>query len=207
MKNRRRNYFDHDNPHFKRLHPMLLDIFSTGMIEADRKKLVIASILAIIGIPYSVILAIVFNLINLVILGVSLLILWSHLMALQPLATVLVYTALLAIFYRDIKQILLELSINSLAIISGGRFFGWLGAGFLKVNLIPSTILHSRYMEAVIVYMMACAPSENSTKFDNAVELYTRAHDEKTKLEFDAMVSEYWRSRTIDDSGASFESK
>ena len=105
---------------------MLLDIFSTGMIEADRKKLVIASILAIIGIPYLVMLAIVLNLINLVILGVSLLILWSHLMALQPLATVLVYVALLAIFYRYIKQILLALSINSLAIISGGRFFGWL---------------------------------------------------------------------------------
>ena len=77
----------------------------------------------------------------------------------------------------------------------------------MKGNLIPSTILHSGYMEEVIVYMMACAPSENSTKFDNAVELYTRAHDEETKLEFDAMVSEYWRSRTINDSGASFESK
>lgn len=192
MGSRRRIVLGTDNELFKSLHPLLLDIFCKGVLNAESRCLVTGAGVGVLFLPFSIPSIIAFNAINIAILLLAWLLLNEQIAALGPLGTMLVAGGFLAIFYRDIYAELENVFLNFLILLTGGGFLRWACKGYLSHATLRQKLLVGRGMERVTAYMIACTPVDTRANWDNAMDLYSESNNPKKEAELRQFIEEYW---------------
>lgn len=91
-----------DNPLFKKIYPVLLDIFCRGVLAADSKQLMLGSALSILTSPAGWVVLIFRKLPHLVIITIVWWLLGTEIRALGVSEHVLLALAFIAIFYMEL---------------------------------------------------------------------------------------------------------
>lgn len=189
---RRRIVLDTDNELFKSLHPLLLDIFCKGVLNAESRRLATGAGMGILFLPFSIPSIIAFNAINILILLLALFLLNEQIAALGPLGTILIAGGFLAVFYRDIHAELENVFLNLLILLTGGGFLRWVCKGYLSHATLRQKLLVSRGMERVTAYMIVCTPVDSKANWDYAMDLYLESNKPKKEAELRRFIEGYW---------------
>ena len=117
---------------FKKLHPIILDIFCNGIAKTEPKTLVLGALGSIPLIPFDLAVSIVTKSIHLLILFLTWWFLSADLETYPAVEKILLTLALLAIFYKDLYEEIVSILLYMLIIITNGKFMYWLCEGYLS---------------------------------------------------------------------------
>ncbi len=164
---------DEDNPLWRKAHPVLLQIFCRGVQAAESKQLILGALISIAMRPVTLVTAIFFNAIHIAILMAVWWFLRDYIAEFGSLDYVILTVGMIAIFYKDIYDSLLDLLLYILVLITGGRFLRWMCTGYLSGTPFRQNILtKNEGMAAFVAGMVAVIPRQFRDKYDEIMDLY-----------------------------------
>lgn len=180
-----------DNDLFRKLHPILLDVFSRGVLAGQSKQLVLAAALSIATSPFAWIVVVFKKAIHLAILFAAYWFLRDEIAQLGVLGKVLIAVALIAIFYKELYEELLQIVIYILIIATGGGFLRWICAGYLAGNGFRQQWLTLRPMEGVVGTMVAAISRSHRDHYEKMMDLYLESNQPENEEQLNRLIEEY----------------
>jgi hypothetical protein len=180
-----------DNDLFRKLHPILLDIFSRGVLAGQSKKLMLAAFLSIVTSPFAWAVLVFKKAIHLAILFAVYWFLREEIAHLGALGNVLIAVAIVAIFYKELYNELVQLILYILVIVTGGGFLRWICRGYLAGNGFRQQWLTLRPMEGVVGTMVAAISKEYRDQYDKLMDLYLESNQSGNEDDLNHLMEEY----------------
>jgi len=180
-----------DNDLFRKLHPILLDVFSRGVLAGQTKQLVLAAALSIASSLFAWVVVVFKKLIHLAILFAAYWFLRDEIAHLGVLGNVLIAVAIIAIFYKELYEELLQIVIYILIIVSGGGFLRWICAGYLAGNGFRQQWLTLRPMEGVVGTMVAAISESHRDQYEKMMDLYLESNQPENEENLNRLIEQY----------------
>ncbi len=178
---------------FKKLYPILLDVFCKGIIKTESKKLVLAAIGIFAFIPYDIVIIIVHRSIHLLILFLAWWVLKDDLANYQALEKIMITLALLAIFYKDIYDEIVSLLLNFSIVVTKGKFMYWLCEGYLSAKGFRHNSFTGKYIEQLVTLYVAILPVEFRDQYDELLTLHAGSNKPENEEKLTRLIEEYWQ--------------
>ena len=181
------------DPHddlFKKVHPVLLDIFCHGVLAAESKWLVSGALLSVIGSPLGWVVAVFKKAIDLAILAAVWWFLSDQIAQYPSLGYMFVVLAIVAIFYRDLHDELRDIFLYCLVIVSGGRFLRWMCAGYLTGGGFRQQFFKDS-METVTASMVPSVPNPYRDQYQELMDLYFGSNQRTNEEKLNRRLEEY----------------
>ena len=118
-----------DDALWQKTHPVLLDIFCRGVQAAAPRRLTLQALLNIAIAPTVWLLIVATKAIHMAILLTAW---WILRDALDPYDVVVLALGVLAVFYKDIYNELVDLLLRFLVFLTGSNFLRWVCSGYLS---------------------------------------------------------------------------
>ena len=166
----KRIIFDADNPLFRKVHPVVLHIFCRGVKAAESKRLMLGALVSIATSPLGWVILIFKKTIHLAILLVAWWFLRDFVAQFGPLDHVLLTIGIIAIYYKNIYDELLDLFLNVLVLATGGGFLRWVCTGYLSGTGFRQKLLTIKPMEALVGTMVAVIPNRYRDRYDEIMD-------------------------------------
>ena len=177
---------------------MLLDIFCRGVLAAESRRLMLGALLSIASSPVGWVVLVSKKVIHLAILLAMWWFLREEIARYGSLGYMFVALAVIAIFYKEIYNELLELVIYFLVIVTGGRFLRWMCAGYLEGTGLRQQYLISAPMEMVVGCMVLVIPNRYRNQYDELIDLYFESNQPNNEKRLNSLLEEY--SQTFEQS-------
>ncbi len=165
-----------DDGLFKKLHPVLLDIFCLGVRDAKSKHIALCSLLMLAYTPISLVTSIIFsfaNYIPLIIFGV----IFSNEINQAGIDTSLfIGISVLLVNYKDFVTESTLIIGNAINVFTGGDALKILCSSYLKGGYFSEMFLASEKMSFPITSFIAVIPKKYGNKYEQLIELYTIAN-------------------------------
>ena len=178
---------------FKKLYPILLDVFCKGIIKTESKKLVLAAIGIFALIPYDIVIIIVHRSIHLLMLFLAWWVLKDDLATYQALEKIMITLALLAIFYKDIYDEIVSLLLNFSIVVTKGKFMYWLCEGYLSAKGFRHNSFTGKYIEQLVTLYVAILPVEFRDQYDELLNLHAGSNKPENEEKLTRLIEEYWQ--------------
>ena len=185
-----------DNDLLRKTHPVLLDIFSRGVLETQSQRLVQAAFIAMVISPVVWIVALFKKGIHLTILLAVYWFLREEIASLGALGNMLVAVAFLAIIYKEIYRESVTLLLYIVVIITGGGFLRWLCKGYLAGNGFRQLWLTSQPMEVIIGTMVAAISRKYRDQYNKLMDLYLDSNQSNNEDELNRLLDDYERGNS-----------
>ncbi len=165
-----------DDELFKKLHPVLLDIFCLGIRNAKSKYIVLGSLLMLAYRPISLITSIILSIANYVPLIIFWVILSDDMNKAGISASIFIGVSILLINYKDIVTEVSSIIGNTVNIITGGSALKMVCSSYLNGGFFSEMLLASEKMSVPITSFTALIPKKYGKKYDQLIELYTASN-------------------------------
>ena len=163
---------DSDNPLYKEVEPVLLDILCRGFIEAPRSKLVSMALVSLAMSPLAWLAILFKKVIHFIIIGAIWFIFQDQLSEHQPLSTIVLVLALVVILYKDIYQEVLDLLTTVLQIFSGGGFLVWVSRGVIESAPVRQKLIKSKKIQTLAAASQGAITPELQARYNHFMNLY-----------------------------------
>lgn len=180
-----------DNDLFRKLHPVLLDLFSRGVLAGESKQLALAAFISIATSPFAWVVVVFKKVIHLAILFTVYWFLRDEIAQLGGLGKVLVAVAIIATFYKELYEELVHLVLYVLIIVTGGGFLRWICRGYLAGNGFRQQWLTLRPMEGVVATMVAAISKEHRYQYEKMMDLYLESNHVGNEEKLNRLIEEY----------------
>jgi len=190
----KRTALDTESELWKKVHPVILHIYCRGVLDSSSKRLVGSAILNLVSLPIPIVISIVRRFVHLLILLVVWWFLRDELAGYDPLLAVGLIVALIAIFYKDIYELVIYILISLLIFVTGGRFWKWMCAGYASGIGFRQKLFVNKHMEEVVATMSQEQPREYQNQYDRILNLYLESGRQDNEEEIDALIEEYWQT-------------
>jgi len=180
-----------DNDLFRKLHPILLDIFSRGVLAGQSKQLVLAAFISIVTSPFAWAVLVFKKVMHLAILFAVYWFLRDEIAQLGALGDVLIAMAIITIFYKELYNELIQLVLYILVIVTGGGFLRWICRGYLAGNGFRQQWLTLRPMEGVVGTMVAAISKEYMDQYNELMDLYFVSNKSGNEDAFNRLIEKY----------------
>ena len=176
---------------FKKLHPILLDIFSRGVLAGKTKPLLTGALLSIATSPV-VWATLVFK------RGIHLIILFSTYWLLQDKIARLgipgeffITIGLIAIFYKDLYNEMFQFILYILIILTGGGFLRWICQGYLKGTGFRQYWLTLTPFSKMVGTMVHVIERTHRGHYEKLMDLYLESDTSGSEDELNRLIIEY----------------
>jgi len=183
-----------ENELFKKLHPVLLHIFSKGILESSSLRLCGASIGSLALVPMDLVLTILTRSIDLLIILAVWWFLKNEFSTYPSLLTIGLTLSLVAVFYKDIHDEIISILIDFVIILTGGGFLRWVCKGYLTGTGFRQRSLIGKHMEQVVGRMAPVLPSHYCRQYDELFNLYFESNEEGKEEELIRCIEGYWEA-------------
>lgn len=177
-----------DNPLFREVHPVVLDIFCHGIRAANPSKLMVGALVSIVLAPFGWIMAVLGRAVHVVIFLAVWWFLRDSINAFGSLDRIVLTVGLVAIFYRQIHD---ELLGNFLVLVTAGGFLRWICNGYLTGGAFRQKILTTEPMQAFAGPFVAAIPDQHRTRYDKVMDLYLNSNRPDKEEKLRSMLREY----------------
>lgn len=178
---------------FKKLYPILLDVFCNGIIKTESKKLVLLALGLFAFIPYNIVIIIVHRSIHLLMLFLAWWVLKDDLATYQALEKIMITLALLAIFYKGIYDEIVSLLLNFSIVVTKGKFMYWLCEGYLSAKGFRHNSFTGKYIEQLVTFYVAILPVEFGDQYDELLTLHAGSNKPENEEKLTRLIEEYWQ--------------
>jgi len=178
---------------FKKLYPILLDVFCNGIIKTESKKLVLLALGLFAFIPYNIVIIIVHRSIHLLMLFLAWWVLKDDLATYQALEKIMITLALLAIFYKGIYDEIVSLLLNFSIVVTKGKFMYWLCEGYLSAKGFRHNSFTGKYIEQLVTLYVAILPVEFRDQYDELLTLHAGSNKPENEEKLTRLIEEYWQ--------------
>lgn len=165
-----------DDELFKKLHPVLLDIFCLGMRDAKSKHIVLGSLLMLAYTPISLITSIIFSIVNYVPLMVFWAILSDDINQAGISTPLFIGISILSVNYKDAVTEVTSIIGNAINVFTGGGALKMLCSSYLKGGFFSEMLLANEKMSVPITSFTAVIPKKYGNKYDQLIDLYTTSN-------------------------------
>ena len=162
----RRVVLDADNPLFEKIHPALLQIFCCGVKAVETKQLMLGAIISLVLAPFGWVALILGKAVHIAIVLTAWWLLRGFISEFGSLDYVLLAVGLIAIFYEDIHDELLNLFMFILVLVTGGGFLRWVCTGYLTGAAFRQKILTTKPMQFLIGQMVGVIPNPYRSRYE-----------------------------------------
>ena len=187
----KRIILDADNPLFRKVHPVILDVFCRGVQAAESKRLMLGAVVSIAVTPFGWVVVIFGKAIH---IGILLVVWWFLRDAIAEFGSLdylLLAVGMTAIFYKEIYKELLEIFLCVLVLITGGGFLRWMCNGYLSGTVFRQKILTTEPMEGLIGTMVAAIPDRYRNQYDEIMGLYVDSNKPGNEDKLNGILEEY----------------
>jgi hypothetical protein len=171
-----------------------LDVFCTGIVKTEPKKLVLGAVGTFAFIPFDLAISFVSKSIHLLILFLTWWLLNAELEIYPALEKIFVSLAILAIFYKDIHQEIVNILLYLLVIITKGKFMYWLCKGYLSGEGFRHNSFTRKSVENLIIYYVALIPEEYRGKYHEFLSLHAGSNKPENEEKLIRLIENYWQS-------------
>ena len=178
---------------FKKIHPIILDIFCNGIVKTEPKTLVLGALGTIPFIPFDLITSIFHRSIHLLILFLTWWFLSAGLETYPALEKILLTLAVLAIFYKDIYEEIINVLLNLLIIITNGKFMYWLCEGYLSGAGFRHNSFTGNKVEKLIIWYVALIPTEYRIQYEEFLNLHSDSNNPENEKKLIRLIENYWQ--------------
>lgn len=190
----KRTVLDADNPLFREVHPVVLDIFCRGIRTANPWKLMLGALVSIVLAPFGWVLVVIRRAVHIAIFLAVWWFLRDSINAFGSLDRIVLTVGLVAIFYRQIHDELLQTILNILVLVTAGGFLRWICIGYVSGGAFRQKILTTEPMQALVGTLAAAIPDQHRARYDKVMDLYLVCNrpdnEEKLKLMLREYISE-----------------
>jgi hypothetical protein len=182
-----------DNELWKRVHPVLLDLFCRGVVEGDHlpRRFLFGALLSIAMIPLLWIMTLFRKSIHVLILLAVWWVLREALQLYGSLSYLFIVLGFVGIFYKDIYKDVTEFLLFALVIVTGGGFLRWMCAGYLSGDGFRQQWFVSRPMETVMASLQPGLPEPALTQYKNIMSLYFDSNKNDSEERLIKLLEEY----------------
>ncbi len=187
---------DADSEHdelFKKIYPIILDIFCNGVVKTEPKKLVLGALGSFALIPFDLITSIFHRSIHLLILFLTWWFLSAELAIYPSLEKVMLTLALLAIFYKDLYKEIVSILLYMLIIITNGKFMHWLCEGYLSGAGFRHNSFTGKKVENLIIWYVALIPTEYRIQYEEFLNLHSDSNNPEIEEKLTGLIEKYWQ--------------
>jgi hypothetical protein len=170
-----------------------LDVFCTGIVKTEPKKLVLGAVGTFAFIPFDLAISVVNKSILLLILFLTWWLLNAELEIYPALEKILLTLAVLAIFYKDIYKKIINVLLNLLVIITNGKFMYWLCKGYLSGEGFRHNSFTGKSVEDLIIYYVVLIPAEYRSQYDEFVDLHSSSNEPENEKKLVRLIEKYWQ--------------
>lgn len=192
----KRIVLDANDPLFRKVQPVVLDIFCRGVQAAETKLLMLGALMTIALRPLSWPIAILGKAIHIAILLTVWWFLRDFIAEFGSLDYVLLAIGMTAIFYKDIYDELLDLLLDVLVLATGGGFLRWVCTGYLSASLFRQKILTDEPMVKLVGRMVAVIPNKYRDRYDEILDLYIQSNKPGNEERLIQILEEYSKNPT-----------
>ena len=187
----KRIVLDADDPLFRDVHPVLLDIFCRGIRAANSSKLMAAVLVSIALAPFGWVVAGFGRAVHVAIFLAVWWFLRDSINAFGSLDRIVLTVGLVAIFYRQIHDELLATILNILVLATGGGFLRWICNGYVSGAAFRQKILTTKPMQALVSTLVAAIPHQHGVRYDNVMNLYLDSNEPDKEEKLKLILREY----------------
>lgn len=184
---------DSENPLFRKVHPVLLDIFCRGTQAAESKWLMLGALVSIASTPLGWLIILFRKSIHIVIILISWWNLREFISEYGSLDYLFLIIAIIAIFYKDIHDETLNTLLNLLVFVTGGGFLRWVCSGYLSGTGIRQKLLTTKPMEFLMATFVPAIPVSYRDRYDKLMNLYLNSNQANSDDLIDEILNEYYK--------------
>jgi len=188
---RKRNVLSEDDPLFRRVRPVILDIACNGIILTPRRTIVGVAVFTLLTEPFVWLIDVVLKGVHtLLILGLWLLF-RDELsdIGLSPLTTLSL--GLVAVYYRTIYLAILSILQHFLVVATVGGVVHWVCRGYLANAPLRQSLFEDSNVQTWIPIMAAVMPVPYQQAYDRYMDLYLDSNDESKEKELIELLDSY----------------
>lgn len=189
----KRIVFDADNPLFRKVYPVILHVFCRGVRAAESKYLTLGALVSLALSPLGWVLAIFGNAIHVAIILAVWWFLRDVIAEFGSLDYVLLAVGMIAIFYKDFYNALVDLFLRILVLATGGGFLRWMCAGYLSGTGFRQWILTTKPMEGLVADMVGTIPNGYRKQYDEVMNLYLDSNLPDKEERLNQILEQYSR--------------
>jgi hypothetical protein len=193
---RKRTQPSKDDELFKKTHPVLLDLFSMGIREAEPKNIVLGSALMLLFTPISIIMSIALKFPYYLVLAVFWLLFSEDLEQIGVGLSFYVGLSVIVVNFKDIGTEVGLAFAHVLNIATFGRALQRVCSGYLSGGYFSEMFLTSEKMSAPITSFTAVIPKKYGRKYDRLIELHISANQTGNQSELLEAINEHQRRDT-----------
>lgn len=187
----KRIVLDADNPLFREVQPVVLDIFCHGIRATNPSKLMVGALVSIVLAPFGWMLVVLGRAVHVVIFLAVWWALRDSINAFGSLDRIVLTVGLVAIFYRQIHDELLGMILNFLVLVTAGGFLRWVCNGYVSGGAFRQRVLTTEPMQALAGTFVAAIPNQHRSRYDKVMDLYLDSNRPDKEEKLRSMLREY----------------
>ena len=196
MRTKRFPFHTEQDELFKKLYPVVLDVFCNGIIKTESKRLVLTALMLLALIPFDLITSIFRKSIHLLILFLTWWFLSAELVVYPALEKIMLTLALLAILYKDIYDEIVSILLYFLIIVTQGKFLHWLCKGYLSGGGFRHNSFTGKKVENLVAIYSGVMPVEYRDQYDEFLNLFSWSNKPENEEKLTGLIAEYWEPST-----------
>ncbi len=194
MRTKRFPFHTEQDELFKKIHPIVLNVFCNGIMKAKPRELVLVALIIFASIPFSLITTIFHKSIHLLILFLTWWFLSAELEIYPILEKLLLTFAFLAIFYKNLYEDISSILLHFLIVVTAGKFLLWLCIGYLSGKGFRHNSFTGKRVENLVAIYSAVLPTEYRDQYDEFLDLYSGSNKPENEEKLERLIEEYWQS-------------
>ena len=178
-----------ENELFKRVHPVLLNLFCRSVLKENSKRFVLGALVSVVTSPVLWILIFFRKSIHILILLSAWWFLRGELT--QSISYVFVVLGLIGIFYRELYEELVIEFLLALVIVTGGGFLRWMCAGYLSGDGFRQQWFVSAPMEKAMASLVPSLQQQSLAQYNKIMNLYLESNQTGREERLNMILEEY----------------
>jgi len=170
---------------------VVLHIFCRGVQAADSKRLMLGSLASIALSPLGWLAIIFKKAIHLAILLLAWWFLKDFIYQYDSLDLLLLFFGVIAIFYKNIYDEILNLILTILVLVTGGGFLRWVCAGYVSGTVFRQKFLTTKPMEHLVAMTVPVIPVRYRDRYDEIMDLYLESNEPDNEEKLNRILEEY----------------
>jgi len=180
-----------DNLLFKKVRPVVLDIFCRGVQETKPRQLMLAAVVSIGMTPIRFVSVIFRKAIH---IGILLVVWWflrDSISESGSLHYILLALGILAIFYKDIYDELVNIFLYLVVLATAGGFLRWICKGYISGTGFRQLWLTSDPMERLTGVMATVITNPYRERYEKIMNLYLESNSPGAEELLDVLLDGY----------------
>jgi hypothetical protein len=146
--------------------------------------------LSILTSPWGWIVAISMKILHLAIVFVIWWLLRAEIAAFGVSEYIVLTLGILVVLYKELYGAILDLFLNFLVLITGGRFLRWMCNGYLSGKIVRQMQFRKAPMEQLVGCMVNIIPVEYRSRYEEIIDLYTNSDKPESEARLTRLLNE-----------------